>query len=101
MTYAPDEDEDQDELDETPRRTSPYRAWAELLARTFALDVLTCGHCQGRMRLLAVVKDPASVERYLLGVGEPAAAPVRSPRRGPPYWRSLVLRRMTLGDDEA
>ena len=37
----------------------------------------------------------------LLGVGEPAAAPVGSPRRGPPYWRSLVLRRMTLGDHEA
>jgi hypothetical protein len=32
-----------------------YRPWAELLARTFAVDVL---QCKGRMKLLAVVSDP-------------------------------------------
>ena len=40
-------------------RKSGYRPWAELLQRTFAVDVLTCNSCQGRMRLLAVVKNPA------------------------------------------
>jgi hypothetical protein len=35
-----------------------YRPWAELLARTFAVDALTCPNCQGRMRLLAVIRSP-------------------------------------------
>jgi hypothetical protein len=42
-------------------RTGPaggYRPWAELLARTFAVDVLACPKCHGRMRLLAMVEEP-------------------------------------------
>ena len=61
------------------------RPWAELLARTFAVDVLSCPSCQGRMRLLAMVKDPASITRYLAAVGEATEVPRRSPGRGPPY----------------
>jgi hypothetical protein len=56
-----------------PDRTGPagaYRPWAELLARTFAVDVLSCCSCQGRMRLLAVIKEPANIARYLAAVGE-------------------------------
>lgn len=45
-----------------------YRPWAELLARTFAVDVLACPICQGRMKLLALVKDPASLSRHLAPV---------------------------------
>jgi hypothetical protein len=81
-------------------RGSGYRPWAELLARTFGVDVLACPSCNGRMRLLAVIKDPAQVARYLAGVGEPTELPRRSPCRGPPYWKSRVLRRLALGGDE-
>ena len=77
-----------------------YRPWAELLARTFAVDVLACPSCHGRMRLLAVIKDPAQVARYLAAVGEATELPRRSPVRGPPYWKSRVLRRQVLGDEE-
>jgi hypothetical protein len=44
-----------DETDEPRPAASPggYRPWAELLARTFAVDVLTCSRCQGRMRFVA------------------------------------------------
>jgi hypothetical protein len=42
---------------ETRVRKSGYRPWAELLQRTFALDVLTCPSCQGRMRLLAAPRS--------------------------------------------
>ena len=86
-----------------PDRTAPrggYRPWAELLARSFAVDVLTCRSCQGRMRLLAMVKDPASITRTLAAVGEATEVPRRSPSRGPPYWKRRVLRRQVLGDDE-
>ena len=80
--------------------TGGYRPWAELLARTFAVDVLSCPSCQGRMRLLAMVKDPASIARYLAAVGEATEVPCRSASLGPPYWKSRVLRRQVLGDEE-
>jgi hypothetical protein len=83
-----------------PDHAGGYRPWAELLARTFAVDVLACPRCQGRMRLLALVKGPASIARYLATVGEATEVPRRSPGRGPPYWKSRVLRRQVLGDED-
>ena len=81
-------------------RKSGYRPWAELLQRTFSVDVLVCPSCQGRMRLLAVVKNPASITRYLAAAGELTDVPSRAPGRGPPYWKSRVLRRQALGDGD-
>jgi uncharacterized protein YbaR (Trm112 family) len=83
-----------------PEGAPSYRRWAELLARTFALDVLACPKCHGRMRLLAMVEDPANVARYLATSGEATEVPPRSPGRGPPYWKSRVLRRQTLGEED-
>ena len=77
-----------------------YRPWAELMWRTFAIDVLVCPNCQGRMKLRAVVKNPVRIARYLKAAGEPTDAPSRSPDRGPPYWKSRVLRRQALGDED-
>ena len=74
---------------QTPKRAGGYRPWAELLARTFAVDVLACPKCQGRMKLLAMVTDPASIARYLAAVGEATAVPRRSKNRGPPYWKAV------------
>jgi hypothetical protein len=70
-----------------------YRPWAELLKRCFSIDVLACPTCGGRMRLVALVTEAASVRRFLRGLGEPTDTPTRAPARGPPYWRSRVLRR--------
>ena len=83
------------------KRRTRYRTWAELLARTFGVNALACPVCQGRMRLAAVIKDPARIARYLASIGEPTELPERSPSRGPPYWKSRVLRRMASGDDDA
>ena len=80
-------------------RKSGYRPWAELLERTFAVDALVCPSCQGRMKLLAVVKNPVSIARYLAAAGEMTDVPSRSPGRGPPYWKSRVLRRQALDRD--
>jgi hypothetical protein len=70
------------------------------LARTFAVDVLECPTCQGRMKLLALVKDPKSITGYLATVGEETEVPRRSPGRGPPFWKSRVLRRHVLGEED-
>ena len=82
------------------KRRSRYRTWAELLARTFDLDALGCPVCQGRMRLVAVLRNPARIARYLASTSEPTELPARSPSRGPPYWKSRVLRRMATGHDD-
>ena len=83
-----------------PEGKPSYRPWAELLARTFAVDVLACPKCHGRMSLLAMVEDPANIARFLAAVGEATEAPPRSPPRGPPYWKSRVLRRKALGEED-
>ena len=47
---------------------SPSRrrlGWAALLARVFAVDVTLCPSCGGRLGLVAVLSDPASIGRYL------------------------------------
>jgi hypothetical protein len=64
------------------------------------MDVLSCPTCQGRMKLLAPVKGPASITRYLATVGDATEAPRRSPGRGPPHWKSRVLRRQVLGEED-
>jgi len=72
---------------------SCYRGWAELLKRTFEIDVLQCPNCSGRMKLIALVTEPKSIVRYLTKLSEPIDVPTRSTSRGPPYWMSTVLRR--------
>ena len=83
-----------------PEGAPSYRPWAELLARTFAVDVLACPKCHGRMRLLAMVEDPVRVARFLAAVGEATEVPRRSPGRGPLYWKSRVLRLKALGEED-
>jgi len=40
-------------------------AWSELLRHTFDDDPLICPRCQGRMRLVAVIKDPKAIAAIL------------------------------------
>jgi len=90
-----------------PRKPKPathrsvYRPWAELLKRSFAIDVLTCARCGGRAKLIALVTKPASIERFLRHLGEPTEVPALSPARGPPFWRSRALRRKAAGTSPA
>jgi hypothetical protein len=67
------------------RRGCGYRPWAELLRRTFAIDVLECSKCKGRMKLVAMVTEAKSIRRFLASTDEPLDAPTRSPNRGPPF----------------
>jgi Putative transposase len=90
------------ELPDVGKR-GPYRPWAELLKRTFHVDVLECPTCQGRMRLLAVLTEDHEVRRYLRGIGEATELPTQRPARAPPYWASRALRVIAreLGDEAA
>ena len=48
---------------------SPRWRWADLLHRVFAVDVLACPRCGGRMRILATIDDPLVVRRILAHLG--------------------------------
>lgn len=76
-----------------PTHRCKYLPWAQLLRRTFSADVESCSRCGGKMKLKALVTDPASIARYLRSLGEPSEPPPPSPARAPPYYKSRVLRR--------
>jgi hypothetical protein len=52
------------------------------------------------MKRLGLVKNPALISRTLATVEEAAEVPRRAPGRGPPYWKSRVLRLQVLGDED-
>jgi hypothetical protein len=54
-----------------PRRL----AWADLLRRVFAVDVLECPRCGGRMRLLAAIQPPDVTQAILDCLDPPSRAP--------------------------
>jgi len=39
--------------------------WTALMRRVFALDVLACPRCGGRLRVIATVHDPLAVQAIL------------------------------------
>jgi len=51
------------------------------------------------MKLLALVRDPEGVARFLTALGLPTTAPTMAPARAPPYWQSRVLRRKAQQQD--
>jgi hypothetical protein len=52
-----------DDAPAKPRARGDYRPWAELLRRTFGVDVLQCPKCKGRMKLPTFAYAPAAVVR--------------------------------------
>jgi len=57
--------------------------WAALMRRAFALDVLACPTCGGRLRLIATLYDPAVIRKILAHLGRLAHSG-RSPGPAPP-----------------
>src|SRR5206468_9034660 len=64
--------------------------WAELMRRTFGIDVLDCPRCGGRLRLLALIEHARIVERILRHLGLPTDRPEPRPARAPPVFGKLV-----------
>jgi hypothetical protein len=66
------------------KEASPNRSWSELIKRSFAIDILLCGSCGGRMRLVSHIEEPTVVTRILGHLGLPTDAPKLFPPRAPP-----------------
>ncbi len=62
---------------------TPRVDWATLLRRSFAVDVLECPRCHGRLRVLAVITEREPIERILTHLSLPAAAPPLARARAP------------------
>ena len=50
---------------ERVRRALPKAAWARLIHKVYEADPLECPKCQGLMRVIALIDDPAVVRRLL------------------------------------
>ena len=68
----------------TPAQRRHRLAWADLLRRVFRIDVTQCPACGGRMKIVAALTEPRSIQRYLEGVGLPSRAPPIAPARPHP-----------------
>ncbi len=53
--------------------------WADLLRRVFAVDVLECPRCGGRMRLIAAIHPPEATRAILDCLALPSRAPPAAP----------------------
>ena len=71
---------DQEPEKEKPRHRRNY-TWAELMKRVWAIDVLECPRCSGRMRLVAAIHAEEALHRILECLGLPSRAPPLSPAR--------------------
>jgi len=76
----------------TKQRRSGWRPWAELLKRSFDID-LRCPRCNATMKLKSFLTGPKSLQRLLTQLGEPTEVKGKAPARGPPYFASKVVRR--------
>jgi len=58
-----------------PSRRLRRVAWADLLRRVFAIDVLECPRCGWRIRLVAVIHAPDATQTILECLDLPSRAP--------------------------
>ena len=70
-----------------PCARASRRSWAELLERTFAVDVLRCPKCGGRRHRIATITDPIVARKILLHLGLRAEPPELAPVRPEPQRR--------------
>ena len=75
---------------QTPDEPGPARhvsmTWAQRLKRVFKIDILTCGHCGGAVKVIASIEDPVVIKKILDHLAQAeAATPVSRPfARAPP-----------------
>lgn len=78
---------------------SPRHPWAWLLKRVFAVEVLVCVHCAGKLRIVEIATEPDATKRIARNerrkrgeTVEPVSAlEARGPPRGPPGQRTFTF----------
>jgi len=80
LPEKPDSDAEEIGDPDNPR----YIKWAELMSRTFGIDVLACEKCRGRMEVIALIDQRPLIEKILNHLGLPTEVPRAKPCRAPP-----------------
>jgi hypothetical protein len=65
--------------DDRPSRARQAWSWPNLLRHTFAVDVLACPRCGGRIRVVATIEDPVVIRKILTHLGLPTDVPAPRP----------------------
>lgn len=75
-----------EKLEEKKERTTyPGQSkWAELLKRSFAIEILNCFNCGGKMKVISTIQDLRVAKRILKSLGEKSEPPIQAPPRAPP-----------------
>ena len=76
--------DEKSELEGPTARPSSRIPWADLLKRTFGVDLLTCTNCGGKRRVVACVFSSMVTAEILYHLGLPAHPLPLAPARDPP-----------------
>ena len=49
----------------SPEQKRRAMSWAQRLKRVFSIDVTTCAHCGGAVRIVASIEDPKAIRAIL------------------------------------
>ena len=76
---------------------SPVKSSAIRTLGLFAVEVLVCVHCAGKLRLVEIATEPAAIKRIIRNErrrqGEPVSEmEARAPPRGPPCQLMFAFR---------
>ena len=81
---------DADALRELGELYAEGERWAELMQHAFALDVLQCPHCPGRLVYIATIRSAQVAQAILRSLGRDTERPSpASPRDPPSFWSAL------------
>jgi len=53
------------DADKTSAQRRAAMTWAQRLKRVFRIDIETCGHCGGALRIIAGIEEPSVIKRIL------------------------------------
>ena len=81
---APTTDQPSAEANDRASRARRGWRWADLMRRVFAVDVLACPRCGGRLRLIATLEASDITRRILRHLDLPTEVPPPTPARAPP-----------------
>jgi hypothetical protein len=73
-------------------------SWADLLRRTFEIDILACPDCGNRLRLVATIENRTVIEKILAHLGLPLEVPTPAPARST-AWLPDILSGPEAGAD--
>ena len=75
------EKEKQEHKDSDESISIKKSSWSKLLARVFGVDVSKCVHCNGKMKIIASIKDPPVIKKILTHLGLSPIPPPLAPAR--------------------